>query len=149
MARTPQHPENAFHQHFPLVRLGEFDLAGVLYHANYFHLLETMREEMLRAAGRPYREFVAKGQHLPITESHQEFLAPILYGKPIDIWLWVSDLKRASFKMNYEICYSGSSDLLHAAWTKHAFVQTEQGAMKLRPIPDEMLAALKGHAGSV
>jgi acyl-CoA thioester hydrolase len=134
------------------VRLGEFDLGGVLYHANYFHLYEVARERLLRAGGIPYSALVAEGAHLALTESHQRFLKPIFYGPPLTLSLWTSAVRRASCTFHYRIECGGSE--VHHAWTKHAFVQKafiaaqgggEDFTFNLHPFPDKLRTLLEHH----
>ena len=53
-------PKQAFTHQIDAPRLGEFDLGGVLYHANYFSLFEATREAFLRAHGMPYTQLIAE-----------------------------------------------------------------------------------------
>ena len=106
------------------IRLGEFDLGGVLYHARYFHLLEDAREAFLRAHDLPYSYFIEHGQHLAIVEAHQSFDAPIRYGDEIEIDLWFSELRRSSLKVCYSLFIPARGEsAIHNAWTRHALVQ--------------------------
>ena len=75
-------------------RLGEFDLGGVLYHANYFHLYEKAREAYLESLGLPYPSLVEKGFHLAVTNSEQEFSKPIYYGQELELKLEISERKQ-------------------------------------------------------
>lgn len=133
MHEKSAHPENSFRLSLPYLRLGEFDLGGVLYHSNYFHLYEMAREEFLRANGLPYPELVLQGYHLTVSESHQTFFSPVTYGPAVEVFLWLTALKRASVIVNYEICLHDVSDetVLHRAWTKHVMVRQHRGGFKV------------------
>lgn len=114
------------------IRLGEFDLGGVLYHARYFHLYEEAREAFLIANHLPYSQFIAQGQHLAIVESHQSFSGPVRYGDELEIDLWFSELKRSSLKVCYSLSIAPAPTApIHTAWTRHALVQS--GANGFRP----------------
>ena len=142
MNQKHEHPENSFFYSLPPIRLGEFDMGGVLYHANYFHLYEQVREEFLRAGGHPYSEYVGQSCHLTVTESHQHFLSPVFYNVDIDVYLWLTELKRASVVVNYEIYrrdVSPEAGLLHRAWTRHAFVKDTGAGFEVERIPDELM----------
>ena len=111
--------------------LGEFDLGGVLYHANYFHLYEQGREALLQQIDFSYSLLVKGGFHLAVVESHQNFIAPITYGQSITLNLWVSDLKKASLVFHYQLAICADHDaqnsavkVIHQAWTRHALVHT-------------------------
>lgn len=123
----------------PNLRLGEFDLGGVLYHANYFHLYEMAREEFLRHSGTPYAELVKNGQHLAVVESQQKFLKPIFYGMPLQIELTACSVKRASISFQYRIF---SKDvLLHKAITIHAFIELKGTTFASTRLPDLIVEA--------
>lgn len=94
-----------------MLPLSEFDIGGVLYHGNYFHLYERGREEWLRRCGMPYESLVKGGRHLVVTASRQDFLKPLSYGHSIDLFLWVSNLRRASMTIQYAIHYTGQQAL--------------------------------------
>jgi acyl-CoA thioester hydrolase len=123
----------------PWVPLSEFDLGGVLYHANYFHLYEKSRETLLHENGLPYPQFVAEGSHLAIAESHQEFLKPVFYGQVLALEIFFSELSNASVRANYSILDAQSRQLLHRAWTKLVFVklQTDK-AFKPCKLPESL-----------
>ena len=127
----------------PNLRLGEFDLGGVLYHANYFHLYETAREAMIAEEGLHYSSFVAKGQHLAVINSSQIFHAPIFYGQALTISLSIPELRKASLTFAYEIF--SNNKLLHSATTSHAFVQKISDSFKPTAIPKNLSAIFKKH----
>ena len=131
-------PSHAFLHEIPNIRLGEFDLGGVLYHANYFHLYEAAREAFLASAGVPYYSLVSNSQHLAIVETSQKFLAPVLYGARLELWLWLTDLKRASVTFNYELLAIESKATIHRATTTNVFVELRQGAFKVQPFSAEL-----------
>ena len=125
---SDQAPAQAFIHDPGILRLGEFDIGGVLYHARYFHLFESAREALLASIDLPYASLVEQGCHLAIAESHQEFLQPITYGQAIKTALWTTDLKRSSVVFNYHLCDTTTGALLHRAWTRSVFVaNTDNG----------------------
>lgn len=121
--------------------LHTFDLGGVLYHANYFHLYEQAREAFLREAGRPYPTLVAESQFLAIRESHQDFRAPISYGDELTLSLWLTELKRASVKVHYAIHLRSDENILHYAWTKLVFVHKKDLKFAVSPFPEQLVKA--------
>ena len=125
------------------MRLGEFDLGGVLYHANYFHLLEAAREAFLRENGTPYHSLVAERSHLAVVESHQEFRAPVRYGEQVEIALSFSEIRRVSAIARYELRVGDK--LVHTASTKLVFVKTDPNAGTLQPaaLPERITAGMK------
>ncbi len=139
-------PANCYRFLVPEIRLGEFDLGGVLYHAHYFHLYELAREAFLRDQGLPYTGFVEQEQHLAIVESHQLFKAPVRYGDRLELHLWVSDLGRSSFTFHYSIVPLKDGDKrseLHSAWTRHVFVAKLDSDFKAIRLPETLLKAIE------
>lgn len=128
-------------------RLGEFDLGGVLYHANYFHLYEETREALLRQIGLPYNKLVEDNFHLAVVESSQEFIKPISYGQEVKVILSIQDITRSSAIFYYEIIDTRTADLLHEAWTKQVFVQRLDNGFKPRRWPEKLLGALQALSG--
>ena len=90
------------HEVAPLT-VGAFDLGGVLYHAKYLELLEMARAKLLIERGYPYGRLMQEGYHIVITETAQRFLAPIRYEQTILVDLWVTELKKSSFAMDYHV----------------------------------------------
>jgi len=129
-----------FHYKIPNIRLGEFDLGGVLYHANYFHIYEAAREAFLIEIGIPYTSLVEKSQHLAIVESHQNFKQAVFYGTELDTDMWVSSIGKSSFVFNYS--FLSNFQTLHTAWTKHAFINNSSGGFKVQKLPDNLKAEL-------
>lgn len=129
------------------IRLGEFDMGGVLYHSNYFHLYESAREAILAEHGLPYSSLVARGEHLALVESHQRFFAPIRYGEPVLIELYFSEIKRSSFAAHYRFFSpfdsAGKRSELHRGLTRHAFISTRNGAFAASRIPPELIRILE------
>lgn len=128
-------------------RLGEFDLGGVLYHANYFHLYEETREALLRQIGLPYSKLVEDGFHLAVAESSQEFVKPIFYGQEVKVILSIQDITQASAIFYYEIIDTKTAELLHEAWTKQVFVEKVASGFKARRWPEKIAKALQALSG--
>lgn len=125
------------------IRLGEFDIGGVLYHANYFHLYEEAREALLSAIGSPYPAIVAAGGHLAIAESSQKFLRPVVYGDEIIVEIAVTELRRSSFVFEYTLARAQAPDeVIHVATTRHVYVAVIDGTMKPGAIPEPLRAGL-------
>ena len=145
IAEISSPPANSFSHPIPHLRLGEFDLGGVLYHAHYYHLYEEIREAFLRAQGIPYSSLVAVSHHLAINEAHQNFLAPIFYGEALTTKLWTSDVKNSSFCFHYEISNPGGP--AHYGWTRHVFVKTA-GGFKVERLPEKLRDSLQSFSAA-
>lgn len=124
-----------------IIPLAEFDIGGVLYHANYFHLYERARESLLDSLGTPYHQLVKSGCHLAIVESEQYFHKPISYGTEIEVGLRCLELKSASLTFAYS--FYSNEELVHEGITRHAFVKKDDsGAFKMSRLPRELKEAM-------
>lgn len=136
---TSKRPENSFCYRCDEIRLGEFDLGGVLYHGNYFHLYEFAREALLREIGLPYPEIYQSGAHLIVAATSQEFLRPLRYGDSIVEYLWIEDLRRTSLTVHYEIELEGpNSSVIHRATTTLVYVSKQNDDFRPTPLPDRL-----------
>ncbi|MFN8391030.1 MAG: thioesterase family protein [Bdellovibrionota bacterium] len=128
------------------LQLAEFDLGGVLYHANYYRLYERAREALLREGGIPYSQLVADGNHLAVVEAHQTFKAPVRYGQPLCIRMWITDLKNSVATFNYEITSADAPDRpLHTGWTKQVFVTIGDNGFRPSRFIGKLLTVLQNH----
>jgi len=130
---------NVFNYEVPEVNLSEFDLGGVLYHANYFHLYERCREALLTKEQLPYHKLVESGAHLAVIESHQNFMLPVYYGDSLKIELTIEELKGSSLKCCYLIFNSKSATPIHSAWTRLVYVEKLGTSFKPRKFPFALL----------
>lgn len=134
------------HRLFP-TPLADFDLGGVLYHANYFRLFEQAREALLRTSGLPYSSLVSRGFHLAIVEANVLYHAPVRYGDDLSIQLWCSQLGAASARLHYKLSSLSSCLLLTEAQTRHSFVELQpNGTFKPRRFIPELRAILANHS---
>ncbi|MCB0360303.1 MAG: acyl-CoA thioesterase [Bdellovibrionales bacterium] len=147
--RASRAPQGAFHYAIPHIRLGEFDLGGVLYHARYFHLYEDAREAALASIGWPYPRIMEQQWHLAIVESHQSFVRPVFYGKPIELRLWTEAVRRSSVVFYYELFSTESDGFLHAAWTKNVLVSVGADSASVQPFPETLKKGLEQLAATV
>jgi YbgC/YbaW family acyl-CoA thioester hydrolase len=147
-------PAHAYCRQVEPLRVGQFDMGGVLHHANYYHIFEAAKEALMAEHGYPYTELVENGHHLPLVEAHQHFLKPVNYGDPLRIYVWITELSRASVRFCYEIVteklLKNSSPgaegnpqpiptTIHIAWTKHVFVLESGTGFKVSRIPERLM----------
>lgn len=119
------------------IPLEKFDIGGVLYHANYFHLYEQAREAFLEHVGVPYSQLVKEQKHFAVVESHMDFKQAINYGDVIELSLWADDIKKASITFHYQL--HRGEELVHQGWTKHAFISVKSGKLEVKSIPQKLL----------
>ena len=103
------------------------DRMGFVYYARYWDLFEEARTEMLRSWGITYDEVEQElGIAFPVAETHIRYLAPLHYDDNITIKNTVSELRRASFKIGYEI-YKADGTLATEAFSLHPVTNIETG----------------------
>ncbi len=135
-------PDHAFRCEFADLPLAEFDIGGVLYHANYYRLYERAREALLRHIEAPYPDLVRESRHLTLVEGHQSFLKPITYGQVVVLFLWVSTLGRTSAVFEYLIQGAADADPVHRGWTRVAFVEVTADGFATRRLPEGLRQGL-------
>lgn len=104
------------------VSYGETDAMGVVYYANYLHLFERGRGELIRGLGFSYATVEERGIFLPVREANCRYLAPARYDEIIHIHTGLAAQSRASLSFVYEITNEGRSVVLTRGSTQHAVV---------------------------
>ena len=131
------------------LRLGLFDLGGVLYHANYFALFEHAREAFLRDSGLPYPKLAEASQHLAIRECKLSFLKPIYYGQNVVVRLTADDQRSAAVTLHYTIVdIDEPNDPLHNASTTLVFIDSVNGVLKPSKMPAQLKSIFESIASS-
>lgn len=104
------------------VSYGETDAMGVVYYANYLHLFERGRGELIRGLGFSYATVEERGIFLPVREANCRYLAPARYDEIIHIHTGLAAQSRASLSFVYEITNADQSAVLTRGSTQHAVV---------------------------
>lgn len=95
---------------------------GVMYYAEYLHLFERSRNELIRQLGMSYAEVESRGVVLPVREASCRYRHPAKYDELIFIHIGLAELGRASLRFVYEIRSTDKSRLLAEGMTQHAIV---------------------------
>jgi acyl-CoA thioester hydrolase len=122
------------------VSYGETDAMGVVYYANYLHLFERGRSELIRSLGFSYATVEERGIFLPVREAACRYLAPARYDEIIHIHTGLAGRSRASLSFVYEITNADQSAVLTRGSTQHAVVNAQGKPVR---VPD-WLSALFG-----
>lgn len=115
------------------VSYGETDAMGVVYYANYLHLFERGRSELIRSLGLSYQMVEDRGFFLPVREAQCRYLAPARYDDLIHIHTGFSGQTRASMSFIYEITSEDKDTILARGSTQHAVVNAQGKPVR---IPD-------------
>ncbi len=119
------------------VSYGETDAMGVVYYANYLHLFERGRGELIRGLGFSYATVEQRGIYLPVREATCRYLAPARYDEIIHIRTGLAGQTRASLNFVYEITNADQSATLTRGSTQHAVVNAQGKPVR---IPEWLLA---------
>ena len=125
-------------EHIPFA---EFDLGGVLYHANYLRLYEQAREQFLRSIGYPYSQFMEQGTHLVVAGVGIEYKKPIRYGEVVTIALTASEIKRVSLRVNYSL--TTINGVVNTGFTTMVFVRMFETEFRPDIIPATLRPAFQ------
>ena len=116
------------------------DQMGMVYYGNYLRYFEVARNELLRAAGMPYRGFEeAHGLMLPVVEAAIRYRRPARYDDELSLRAAVPEVNGASAKFVYEIRRLPQGEPLVEGHTVHACVD---GAGKVTRLPAALRLAL-------
>ena len=119
------------------VSYGETDAMGVVYYANYLHLFERGRSELIRNLGLSYSVVEERGIFLPVREASCRYLAPARYDDVIHIRTGLTGQSRASLNFVYEITDEKREHVLTRGTTQHAVVNAQGRPVR---IPDWLSA---------
>src|SRR3989442_4695473 len=84
------------------VRYKDTDCMQIVYYGNYLTYFEVGRVEFLRAQGLPMSD-VDRKVHLPVVEAVVRYVRPARLDDLLEGRCWVSERRRASFPLSYEI----------------------------------------------
>jgi acyl-CoA thioester hydrolase len=107
------------------VSYGETDAMGVVYYANYLHLFERGRSELIRNLGFSYSVVEERGIFLPVREASCRYLAPARYDDVIHIRTSLAGQTRATLNFEYEITDEDKTRVLARGMTQHAAVNAQ------------------------
>lgn len=113
------------------IRYGETDQMGHAYYANYFYWFEQARGTWCRERGFSYREMEAKGYMIPVVEAHANYKGEVFYDDWIRVRVWVSEIKRASMRFDYEIINESTGKVTTTGYTWHVLIGQEHKAVTM------------------
>lgn len=111
------------------VRYGETDKMGHAYYANYLFWFEQARGAWCRDRGFTYRQLEEMGYMLPCVEVWCGYKGEVLYDDWIQVKVWISEIKRASMKFEYEITNESTGQLCTTGYSWHVFMGSHRKAI--------------------
>lgn len=121
------------------VRYGETDQMGHAYYANYFFWFEQARGTWCRVRGFTYKQMEELGYMIPVVEAHANYRAEMLYDDWMQVKIWLSEIKRASIRFDYEILNESTGKLCTTGHTWHVLMGTERKAIAMPKMIREWL----------
>lgn len=122
------------------VRYGETDQMGHAYYANYLFWFEQARGAWCRDRGFTYKALEAEGVFLPVVEVSVNYRGEVKYDDWISIKVWVSEIRRAAMKFEYEVTNESTGKVCTQGFTWHVVMGTQRKAIS---IPANMKALLE------
>jgi acyl-CoA thioester hydrolase len=103
------------------------DLQGVVYYANYFRYMERARTEWLRTLGVEQDRLLAEeGRYFVVVDTYLKFLKPARFNEMLLATARLTDLTRATFRIEQNIFRDGlDGELLCEGWIKAAYVDAK------------------------
>lgn len=131
-------------EHTARVEMAHTDAAGVVFFARYFDLLHRAYEELMRQAGFPLEELLARGgQALPVIHASADYRLPLFYGDVYRIRIRASKVGRRHFELDHRLLRQDDRICCEAR-TAHTLVNLED--KQAIPLPEEMRRALQALA---
>jgi acyl-CoA thioester hydrolase len=90
------------------VRFCDTDLMGIVHHANYLAYFEAGRVDWLRRRGVTYRDWAARGIHLPVVDASVRYHKPARFDDVIVVATTLGELRAASLRFDYRITRDGT-----------------------------------------
>jgi acyl-CoA thioester hydrolase len=107
------------------VRYGETDQMGHAYYANYLYWFEQARGAWCRDRGFTYKGLEDQGVLLPVVEAHIRYRGEVHYDDCIVVRVWVSEIKRAAMRFEYEILNETTGKSTTEGYTWHVVMNPE------------------------
>ena len=105
-------------------RFAETDAMQVVYYAEYFVWFEVARTELFRSIGVPYSSIQKHRGHTPVVQAHADYKASARYDDEVVVKVWVSNVGRSSFRLDYEVTKLPGRELLTTGHTVHVLIGT-------------------------
>ena len=113
------------------VRYCDTDQMRTYYNARVLEWFEAGRTELLRAMGKPYREWEAEGVFLPVAETHIRFEGRAQYDDELVLTTTMSMASRVRMRCDCRITRADSGEPVCIGYTIHAI--TDAAGKPIRP----------------
>jgi 4-hydroxybenzoyl-CoA thioesterase len=128
------------------VRFDEVDAAGIVYFGRFFSFCHDAMAAMFGGVEGGYAGLVnARRLGFPAVHAEADYVAPLRFGDAVRIAATVERLGTSSIALRFELTRlapEAGSPGERVATLRHVVVATDLTAMRSRPLPDEVRAAL-------
>ena len=80
------------------------------------------------------------GYFLPVVEVHVRYKAEVKYDDWISVKIWVSEVKRAAIRFDYEVTNETTGKVTTEGYSWHVLMGSERKAISIPPEVREMLS---------
>lgn len=89
-----------------LIRFSHCDPAGIVYHPQYFVLLNELMEDFwIERIGLSYKEQIQKREGFPVVGTHMDFCSPSVLGERCVMKCWVEAIGTSSIRFAMRIVH--------------------------------------------
>jgi acyl-CoA thioester hydrolase len=133
------------------VRYADTDQMKVVYHGKFLEYFEVGRAALIRSLGLPYSELETRGILLPVIEAYAKYQKPARYDDVLSIEANVSELPKATLKIEYRVKRNHEIKPLVVGYTIHSFLNVTTGKSTRPPLyfMQIMEKALATHVSSI
>lgn len=115
------------------VRYGETDQMGHAYYANYLYWFEQARGAWCRDRGFTYKSLEERNLFLPVVEAHLRYKGEVKYDDWIVVSVWMSEIRRAAMRFEYEVLNETSGKVVTEGYTWHVLMGEARKAISIPP----------------
>ncbi|HEX2617890.1 MAG TPA: acyl-CoA thioesterase [Flavobacteriales bacterium] len=115
------------------ISFGDLDPMGIVWHGNYYRLMELGREAFGRAYGLDAMELHAQGLFTPIVRSTIEHKAPLVYGDTAIVRARYVPDPAAKIILHYELLNKASGAVVATGTTVQVFLDRERKLLLTMP----------------
>lgn len=121
------------------VRFAETDAMGIVHHSNYIVWFEAGRVAWMDAAGMPYAEVAAGGNHFAVTGVQVEYRTPVRFDDRLQVITRLVKLRSRQVSFAYEV-RNAENELLVTGGSDHICVDLEG---RMTRIPGHVMERLR------
>jgi acyl-CoA thioester hydrolase len=140
-------PDHCLSETLQRISVAETDMMGIVHHGHYVDYFERGRLEYMRRRGISYKEFVARGYHMPVIELNVRYRKPALFDDLLRVETRLGALTRVTVRFDYVLRRArdadagteGESDLLLEAVVVLACIDARH---RPRGLPEDVVQML-------